>query len=99
MHFWKSKSTLDSLKSVVNVFWIKQSLGAPDSTCFKRQIAHSDWPTNSLKLFCFYLFQETINLSFSSLSRNLTVLASVPELNKLHLKPFLLFGNLGSISF
>ena len=51
MHFWRSKSTLDSLKSVFNVFWIKPSLGALDSTSLKRQIAHSDWPT--LKLFCF----------------------------------------------
>ena len=29
MHFQKSKSTLDSVKRVINVFWRKPSLGAP----------------------------------------------------------------------
>ena len=30
MQFWRSKSTLDSLKSVINVFRKKPPLGAPE---------------------------------------------------------------------
>ena len=43
MHFQRSKSTLDSLKSVFNTFRRKPSLGAPEELCHKIYQHSNSW--------------------------------------------------------
>ena len=46
MHFWRSKSTPDSLKSVFNVFLGKSSLGAPEV----RHVRNREFVRNNVAL-------------------------------------------------
>ena len=46
MHFWRSKSTPDSLKSVFNVFLAKPSLGAPEV----RHVRNREFVRNNVAL-------------------------------------------------
>ena len=62
MHFQRSKSTLDSLKGVFNVFWRKPSLRAPEK-CYVKPLFQILYAVEQLlsSLFSRYFYLTQLN--------------------------------------